>query len=733
MESKNNIHPDLVDIALDKAEGFAFERFAQDFLSVLEGRSFVPVGGIKDGGADGLYECGDGRDGRIFYQFTTQENHRDKIRKTYKRLNEFGRTVKRIYYLTSRIIPHVDKEEDLLTDELNVIVKIRERKYVLSHINDSLGTINAYLNHLSVYTQFLSSIARSDSGFYSACTKDPSAFVFLQHEVTNRLGNRKLIHSLTDTMILWALSETDPDKEIFMSEGEVYKRIIDFFPWADKIIKGHFDQRFVALRSKSVSGREIRWYKKQQKYCLPYETRESIKYENQHDVSLKVKVIGELKLLASDIFDADEGEYQKIAEICVDVIHSIFEKQGLLFSHFLTSQDGNEPPLIVSDCIDDALIKHKIEQNIIENHREYAETLLRKIFYHGSPNQREYLTHLSRTYVLLFSLQAEPKIIEYFSTMSASFKLFLGSDIIVKALSERFLEKEDQVARNLLNMASESGISMYLSECVLEEVYTHIRGTCYEFFNYFSEMEQYITGEVARNSNKILIRSYFYAKQERKIGNWQAYIEQFMTFNNVYNDKGREELRKYLLVEYKLNFISNDELESLCNLDKVKSLAEEMMSSNIKENEKLAYNTALLVHGVYGLRQKNNEVSSVSEYGLKTWWMTNQVRVLRHTTNIVKEKGSQYIMRPEYILNFIAMSPKCEDVRRSFRGIFPSTFGIQLGNRLKDEVFNKVLEDVNQWKNYSPGRITALMSELSDKLKTDRVKRYDHNLAEEMP
>jgi hypothetical protein len=40
---------------------------------------------------------------------------------------------------------------------------------------------------------------------------------------------------------------------------------------------------------------------------------------------------------------------------------------------------------------------------------------------------------------------------------------------------------------------------------------------------------------------------------------------------------------------------------------------------------------------------------------------------------------------------------------------------------------------VNQWKNYSPGRITAMMSDLSDKLKTDRLKRYDKNLAEEMP
>lgn len=106
---------------------------------------------------------------------------------------------------------------------------------------------------MAVYTQFLSSIAKNQSEFTPACAQDPSTFVFLQHEVTNRLGNRKLIHSLTDTMILWALSKTDPDKNILMSEEEVLKKILDFFPWADKIIKSHLSNRFAALRSKEVA------------------------------------------------------------------------------------------------------------------------------------------------------------------------------------------------------------------------------------------------------------------------------------------------------------------------------------------------------------------------------------------------------------------------------------------------------------------------------------------------
>src|SRR5690606_38797469 len=117
-------------------------------------------------------------------------------------------------------------------------------------------------------------------------------------------------------------------------------------------------------------------------------------------------------------------------------------------------------------------------------------------------------------------------------------------------------------------------------------------------------------------------------------------------------------------------------------------------SDLIKENDQLAYNTSLFVHGIYGLRSKNKEHSSVSEFGLKTWWMTNQSRVLKHTVDLVRKERSQFIMRPEFLLNFLSMSPTSNDARESFNNIFPSVFGIQLGHRLKDDVFHNIMNSV---------------------------------------
>ncbi|WP_153018634.1 hypothetical protein [Marichromatium gracile] len=724
------VHPDLVEIALDRVEGFAFERFAQDFLSVLEGKEFIPVGGIGDGGADGIYDSGNGRS---FYQFTRQENHRDKIRKTVQRLQKFGRNVKTLYYLTARLIPHIDSEEELLTDKLDVNIKIRDRKYILSHINDTNGTTAAFTNHLSTYTQFLSNLANQSNSSHSPHIDNPSAFVFLQHEVTNRLGNRKLVHSIADTMILWALSETDPDKGIFMTEAQIAERIFSAFPWASKILKSHLKQRLESMRNKKEGGRELRWYKKEGHYCLPYETRQVIAAENAADESLGIQFIEELKIIAGGLFDADEGVYQKIAELASKVIHSVFEKQGLLFAYFLSDAEEGMAPPIVADCIDEVIKESIVQADNIENYRELLENMIRKVFYEGSPRQRKYLSNLSRTYVLLFTLQAEPRIVEYFSTMSASFRLYLGTDVLIKAISERYLTSEDQVARNLLKLAKSAGVSMHLSECVLEEVYTHIRATYFEFANYFADMEPYITREVARNSDKILIRAYFYAKDEGLVNGWKAYLEQFITYDKVLTAEGKEEIRKYLMAEYGLFFTANSELESVTKEDQVKKLTETLLENDDKENEALAYNTSLLVYGIYGLRQKHNEIGSASEYGLKTWWMTNQSRVLQHTAGLIRDNHAKYIMRPDFLLHFISLSPTCNDVRDNFKSIFPSIFGIQLGHRLKEDVFHKIMSSVKEWKGLEPGRISARMASLSDSLKGDRLKRYDRTIFEQMP
>lgn len=728
--SDNRVHHDLAEIALDRVEGFAFERFANDFLSSVEGRNFVPLGGVGDGGADGFEsrELFETETQNVFYQLTTQSNHRDKIRKTVRRLIEFGRTPKSLRYVTSIQIPHIDKEEDLLSEELSISISIRDKRYLTSHINDSSGTIAAYWNHLSRYTAFLEKVGTSSLQAQTTHAKDPTVYVFLQHEVANRLGNRKLVHSITDTLILWALRDTNPENNILLSRDELLGSICDAFPWANNFIKSHIDDRLEKLRSKSVGGREIRWHRKADKYCLPFETRESIKSENTNDESLKIEFINELSLRASGYFSGDDGDYKLTSELALSAIEKIFERQGLVLAHFLANENESDAPLVISDCIEALLDDKRIPAGQKSNYRDYIERLVCSVFYDSSPTQRQYLSLLSRTYVLLFTLQAEPRVIEYFSSMGTSFKLFVGSDILVRALSERYLEPGDQPCRNLLKVAASSGMKLNLSSSVLEEVYTHLRNTNYEFINNFSEIEPYVTRELVRNCGKILVRAYFYAKWEGKVQGWKRYIEQFISYENISRSAGSEELKRYLLSEYNLHFVENEELENLTDASKVETLAKTLLDNGAKENEQLAHNSALLVYGIYALRKQNGESSNGNPYGYNTWWLTNQTQIQKHTVDLVRHNHAKYILRPEFVLNFMSLAPSCEQVRKTYSNIFPTNLGIQLGHRLNDDAYKSVMEKVKEWKSYEPGRINAKMAQLSDVLKADQLKVYDQTL-----
>ena len=280
----------------------------------------------------------------------------------------------------------------------------------------------------------------------------------------------------------------------------------------------------------------------------------------------------------------------------------------------------------------------------------------------------------------------------------------------------------------MLKIAVTNGISLNLSSSVLDEVLWHIRTTNYEFMNHILENEAFITREIARNSSKILIRAYFYAKEKNVVKTWKSFINQFISHENIEKDVGRDELKKYLISGFKLKFIENDQLESVVNKEKVQDLANKLMEKD-KDNEQLALNCALLVFGIYGLRKLNNESSNGSPFGFYTWWLTNQTRIRRHTNEIVKANyDKHYIMNPEFLLNFMAISPSCENVRKAFNNILPSNIGIELGHRLKDDVYHGVLSKVGEWREYEPGRINTLISNLSDQLKSDQHKVHDFDL-----
>lgn len=730
-------HPDIIEIALNRAEGSAFERFFHGFYSALLGRSFIPMGGIHDGGADAFLNSGlfgDGDNATIFYQASVQKDHRSKIRNTVNRILESERKLEVLVYVTSQIVGNIDKEEDVLQDELGVVIKIRDQKWIINNINDhkSISAFNDYLGH---YLDFLEKIGNASTISHGQFKdqNERAMCVFLGQEVERRRGETELLESVTDSLILWALDDTDPGENRFMSRENILKKIENVLPSAKHFIRQSIDNRINLLSQKGNSaGREVRWYKKDDKFCLPFNTRRLVREENLKDVDLKNRV--------TDIFRARIEQYLRkqkhtgisvpdVATLCHRAIEFTFEKEGLEFVSFLSNRDENPYQGSISDRVDEALEEMQFKKEHALAVKEAALDTIRQAFYKSTKNERIYFGKLSRTFTLLFTLRNEPRIVEYFRKMSSKFMLFIGTDIIIRALSERYLAEQDQMTVNMLRILHDAGSTLILTDDTVNEIHSHLKATNNEFRNYYEPIEDHIDQNWARHSDRILIRAYFYAKLDgRNRGRptmWKSFVRQICDPSELHTPNGRMQIKNYLQEKFSFQFVSSDEMDNLVDSKEVDALSKHLAQD--KKHEELAVNDARQVLAVYGKRKELKEYHNPNPYGYKTWWMTQETVIRKYTADLVKVHGSQYIMRPEFILNFISLSPSTEEVRRSYEFIFPTILGVRLSNRMREEVFDDVLKRAGEVRNTDPARCRAMMADMSNKLKGDLYKQYETN------
>jgi len=730
--SSNLVHPELVTIALERVDGNTFERFGQAFFSAMSGSDFVPLGGMGDGGADGFFATDlfeERGTPTHFFQASTQEETADKIRQTMKRLREVGRDPRIVTYLSSRRVPRIDQVERTLSLELDVTVRIRDRLYVEGHVNDSVQTRAAFTEFMGPVTAFLHRIGGASSPTLSRQVKSPAVYLFLRQELERRQGDTSLTDATVDALVVWALEGTDPDEGLFMTRDEVVERIIASVPAVKRLVEERVEPRMTTLAGKNyVGGRAIRWYQGDDHYCLPYDTRRVVAEENARDEALRIAVLDGFEDRIRDALGEllGVGTPRKAALVAMRTIELLFEQEGLDFSRFIGGE-AEADQLHVTDRLGQALDQIGIPAANRDPVAEAVLEAIRQALLYSTDPEREFFSKLSRTYTLLFTLQAHPEVVDYFQELAGDFYLYVGSDVLIRALSERYLERKDQRYRTALEMAAAAGATLVLAEPVLEEVVGHLRASDYEYRNYFAGIEESIGVDLILHAPKILIRAYFYAREELDASDrprsWQEYVHQFCDYADLHRNSALAHVRRYLQAQFSLEFETREELMKLVDAEQVRELAQNLKQE--KSKQELADNDALMALSVYGRRSALRESARVSELGYRTWWLAGETRILRYTREIVgAHRGERYMMRPDFLLTFIALAPTAAQVRRTYANVFPSTLGIQLGRRLPEEAFHRLMEQVRDAEQLEEGSRQAKVAQLADQLKSDFRRQY---------
>jgi hypothetical protein len=719
----------LLDYLLSAASGARFERVVQDLLAIRDGEQFVALGGIHDGGADGFMRGTFETPGRAghFIQISLQENVSNKIRGAVKRLREVKRDVHSVTYWSGIRVPELDVLEEKLSKELAITVRVKDRLAFYRLVNHDRRTREVVQSAFRAEIFELSSQTKATADQHAEFAKDPSVFVFLQFETGDRFSKGGLITPIVDALIYWALRDTDPDTDVLISRSDLKKRIAELLPGAAAHLVPPIDERLQFLSTKSGGGdQRVRAYMKKDVFCLPYAMRVELAAASANEHALQLTVRNSLKERAAAVGAKNPD---LVADACLRVIYKHFSQQGLLLAAFLEKRlEG----LTISDQVVETELQDAAGGGRLPDAKTYAAALnvLREVFYTPNAAEDDFLHRLSRTSMLLFSLKHCPRLIDYFNQLAGNFNLLIGTDILVKALSESFLPEGHRHVTNVLAAARACGAKLMLSEPVMREMYTHLHAAHLEFKNHYAPREQYITRSLAGQSDRIFIRTYFYARLLlNQVRGWNAFINQFVDPDELERRsvKGEQQLRAFLCKRFSLEFVPYAEVEAGVNSAELEALAKELAKRGAFKHEEIAHNDALMVLAVYARRRSGQEVAKYDGFGLRTWWLTKEVRVLAYTGNIVRKEGVPYIMRPEFLLNFLTLAPKAAEDAAA-QQLLPSHVGLQIGQHLPSMHMQRILEEIDKWRDLSPERIEIKISDAIDRLKFDRMKRYGAGL-----
>lgn len=697
-------------------DGWLFEDFAQSFLSAVFNYEFIPVGGIKDKGIDGLQHVFS-RSGFIkqIYQISTEKDVEGKIKKTINTLRQNNIRLDIITYVTNREIKNKDALIDSFMDKESINIRIFDLGWFVANANVNQGTRNAYFTY--IHRHFHEFNVPGKSFIVSGIETDSRIFVFLRQQLESKWSEYKIDNLLADSLILFALEGTDPDKEIFKSKEEIKEAIKGFVKFDPKLLDKTINNRLVELSTKPRKINEHAGL-----FCLPYETRLEITQRNLSDQHLIKTFYEQTSLTIKKYLKEQDVVIKDSTSLIDEVIHKIFHQQGLEFSNFVLH--GKSQSAIEKD-LQETINQTVDESSVVLKNKELVKTALhiaiREIVYNGTTEQKKYFKSLSNTYMMMFLLQWNPQVALYFETMASKLNIYVCTSIIVPALSEFFLEPDNKRHWNLLKASQQVGIHLHINDAIIDELIHHLRMVKNKYESLFAFNEEiYLMSELETlYVDEVLIRAYFYAKMRGKVKSFDEFIDCFCDplIKNV-----KQELIDYLNSEFGIIYNSDASLKIKVDQVEQEKLKEKLIKQGTHPLK--ADTDAKIILTIFKIRENNNEASINGIFGYKTWWLSKDTKTFRAVQKTFRERYpvSCYI-RPDFLYNHIALAPKRFEVDTMYKQIFPSLLGVNLSFHLPKEVTDYVQNIIAEHSQKNPTRVKAIIGKLSERLKTDPSSR----------
>ena len=695
-------------------DGNIFENFAKDFLSKFLGYQFVPVGGLHDKGIDGFQHTFN-RSGstKVIYQFSIQKSYRRKIADSLDKLKSNKIRYDQLVFVTNQAIPSIDLYKDNLIQKYRKAINIFDLEWFAVHVNDSENTVRSYQIFIDSY---LHQFNRPGQSFQIAnLVDDPRLYTYLRQKVDEQHDRHKLGEILVDTLIMYSLEDTDPEEGRFLNKDQIVQHIKTLVKFDPQQIESLVDKRLTILSKKP---RRIHYHKTVDGYCLDYEERIRIQNDNLNDAATFKEYLSDTKKLIDRIVPKELRDTVDFQVLINDLLNTLYYKQGIEFSDFVlhgsTSQafEKNLPDFI-SELVD----SRQLAQRLTEI-KQFLLSMIRVIVYSGTPSQKSFLRRLSLTYSMLFLLQCDPKLCTYFSALASKLNIYVGTSIIIPALSERFLEPQNRRYTNLLNNAQKTGVKLWVNDPILQELVSHFKMIRQIYQNSYEGNDNiYRTESAMQTIPHIMIKAYYYALRESNVTNFRQYVS---TFVSPAMNRLREDLTLWLSTEFGIRYESNSSLGIQIDANHINQIASKLAAYKGEDATSPKWKSktdAEVILTIFAVRERNNEISTSGIFGYKTWWLTSDVYTQMVAAEIAGKYAVTCYMRPDFLHSYVSLAPTKGQIEDAFTAFFPTLLGVNISSSLPSQVSNVIHKYMKEHADESESRKIAVINELVDDLK----------------
>lgn len=721
----------LISLSINNISRTDFEIWAQQVLQTTEGYRFEPTGGVHDGGQDGFARAIEGSPTH-FMQISKQEDTRAKVRKTIEDIRK-TRDIERLTYITSQVEAQRDIAEATWSKEFGVRIVIHDQRWLLiqaslyPQLESSLyGYVRQLVDSLTKATNVKRELNFSDR---------LSILTYLEAEARSLPSSESFQSLCLDTVIYDILIGTDAQEGKFLTLTEIEHTLKKHS--ANVVAKApvSIEERLDYLCSKSNFPR-IRKHPGG-RFALPYEVRNQFDASN---VALKNCEDIFVGCVAKRVGEERNGKEPSLHEYIIPAVRfaitETFSRQAINFVRSF-SEINAEPNIEVFSIFEQYFESETVPVDLVEECKESAANVFRRICYSSTSDERDYLQLLLKYFSVKFVMDGDIAVTQYFSEMAHRLKIYLGTDIIVRCLSEVFISPGSRGMTNALKTLQSSGVKLHITRQVLDEVFSHIHATYLTFKNDYEQWYRWGGLEQGRNSDRILIRAFFYAYYEpeghtRKPRDWTDFLNQFGSAAWFSEPKRNiDDFGSFLVDKFSFVFVELGELAEKIDGKLAETMAQEILVLREKETtegrRKLALNDAQMALYINAVRAENNERVTSSLYGYDTWWMTEETRVLK----LLKQHGQHddVVMLPQFLINHYMLDPaRLASKGKESSDLTPSLFGLRITDRVAPRELKKFLKAVGHIGELDEAAARARIRSAANQLKKGRISRpYNGN------